>query len=331
MAREPHVAARLRHRPRVLPLLIASALVLDLRLSSDLDPVARLVRLLLRRPSRAAPAPPRPRRAVPRVQVGAGRARSCPRLHLPLGSDRGWSAGARRGAGRSHVVLLLPRRAGGQASPTMWQLSLGLVLLGLALTFAVEFVVVRASTSAGRTRSSRRTCRCGCSGASRPQSRCTASTAVCAGSGASGGSPGVAVFVLLFAATLLYPVLATRAKVRDGSIPPRHVGWTARPSWRRASYAAEGVVIPSRTTSRRFAGSSRRSLAHPSSRRQTRIRPCTAGATASRCSQATPPWWDGTSTSASSARSSTTPECPTGSPISRRPTARRTRSGRSGY
>jgi uncharacterized membrane protein len=203
--------------------VIGTGMVADLWLARDLNPTARFLRLCLRywyRPGRLRSLH---RRLVRPTGIDvAGRLLLAGGLVVSLGL---WAVDLRGQALASALLLLglllLVRRPRGATpsahapSSALWQLTLGLACLGLALTLAVEFVVLKGS-DIGRMNT---------------VFKFYLQAWVLFAIAAAGALPRVlqavrrlgrgwlrtwqSAFALLFAATLLYPVLATVTRAQD--------------------------------------------------------------------------------------------------------------------
>lgn len=228
--------------------LIASALVADLLVAQDLGPAARTLRLLARTR--------RPRRllGLHRLLVRPSLAYLATVACTLLGglAAIGLAVAGEHVAGLiiallSLAGLLLPRRTRGSESPQsrrLWQMTLALVVLGLLLTLAVEYLVV-ADIDVGRTNTLFKTylqvwVLWGLAAAVSAQ-------VVHEALSRAGRPLRVAwrsAFVLLFAVTLLYPILATRAKIDhrfDTSVGPTLDGTAFM---KRAVHADHGRELP---------------------------------------------------------------------------------------
>jgi YYY domain-containing protein len=195
--------------------LIASALVVDLAQARDLNAVARAVRIAVRRPRRGL----RLHRALvsPRPSYGAGLALlgvAVPgALALAVAGESVAALAFVLGTLISLLIVRTTRR--GIGPPRLWQATLLLALVGLLLTVAVEYLVV-AAIDIGRNNTVFKT---------------YLQVWVFWGIAAAVATHRVyeqlprlrlgwrvawrTAFVALFSVTLLYPLLATRAKIDD--------------------------------------------------------------------------------------------------------------------
>jgi YYY domain-containing protein len=222
--------------------LIVSALVLDLALARDLAGPARTARLALRRPRRAL----RLLRLHRLLVRGSGSyllgaaAAGAGVLSAAALAVAGHGAPALIVATGTLAAVLLPRRR----TATLWQLVLMLVLVGLAITLATEYVVVRA-IDIGRTNTVFKLYL--------QVWLLWGLAAAVAAHRVYGRLPELrrpwraawrSAFVLLLAATLLYPALATPAKIRDRF--DRSVGRTLDGTafMEQARLADRDVVMP---------------------------------------------------------------------------------------
>ena len=200
--------------------VLGTALIADLLFSRDLNPLARLIRIGVRnwwRPWRIV--------GLHRRLVRSGWLYSFGRWALALAGlvvvglwAFGLSAQALAGLLLALAAVLIPRTAaGGRPSQrtVLWQFALVLAGLGLALTFVVEFVVLK-NVDIGRMNTVFKFYL---------QAWVLWGVAAAAAVVRVGGwLPSFSRpfrttwrygFAILFVATLLYPVLATRARVQD--------------------------------------------------------------------------------------------------------------------
>jgi YYY domain-containing protein len=193
--------------------LIAAALAADLWLSSDLNAVARTVRLALKRPRRLRRL--RLLRAGPLYLAGLGLTGAASAVAIGLAVSGAAVAAVVVVLATLATLLLVRRKRRRPGSTFLWQATLLFVLFGLAITVAVEYLVV-ADIDIGRTNTVFKTylqvwvlwALAAAVAAHRVYERLERLHM---------GARIVwrAGFVVLFGITLLYPILATRAKVDD--------------------------------------------------------------------------------------------------------------------
>jgi YYY domain-containing protein len=227
--------------------LIAAALVADLLLARDLGATARLLRLILRtrRPRRLLLLHRRLVRPTPIYIAGAALALAAWVAAVGL-AVLGELVAATNLTLLAFAAILLPRRRQPETSVRqgLWKMTLVLVICGLLLTLAVEYFVVQ-DIDIGRNNTVFKTyLQVWVLWALAAAVSVPVVYEALARAGPTLRGVCTGCFVVLFTATLLYPVLATRAKIDhrfDTSVGPTLDGMAFMT---KAVYADRGQDMP---------------------------------------------------------------------------------------